>query len=173
MWPLCCDAVIQMCFANVDRVASSWMEMMHPPLAVLSQPPSKWLQISRSRHLSLLSLPVSFCRCDKKIQMQTKRNCPRRGVKMRSEGTYLPSLSCCLLSWWMEGRSWRGELFHTLPVKTDTSLPLIGAQERTGSICCQNQIIFCQQSRRGGQPHLSQPCGQIFTCALSFYRLIV
>ncbi len=68
---------------------------------------------------------------------------------------------------------WRGEagewflfreLFHIpLLVRSDTSLPLIGAQERTGSICCQNQIIFCQQSRRESQ-RLSQACGHTYTC---------
>lgn len=56
------------------------------------------------------------------------------------------------------------ELFHIpLLVRADTSLPLIGAPERTGSICCQNQIIFCQQSK-GENRRLSQPCRHTYTC---------
>lgn len=75
---------------------------------------------------------------------------------------------------------WRGEagewclfreLFHIpLLVRSDTSLPLIGAQERTGSICCQNQIIFCQQSRREDR-RLSQARGHTYTCTDTHFKV--
>lgn len=96
----------------------------------------------------------------KREEKKTKQN-------QKAKATHLP--------WWHGGVAcWAGEwflfreLFHIpLLVRADTSLPLIGAQERTGSICCQNQIIFCQQSRREKQ-RLSlslslSPCGHTHT----------
>lgn len=62
------------------------------------------------------------------------------------------------------------ELLHIpLLVRSDTSLLLIGAQERTGSICCQNQIILCQQSRRESR-RLSQACGHTHAHTLCVLR---
>jgi len=62
------------------------------------------------------------------------------------------------------------DLFHIpLLVRACTFLPLIGARKRTDSICCQNQIIFCQQSRRKNC-HLRQPCGQAHILLNDHYR---
>lgn len=50
-------------------------------------------------------------------------------------------VACWAVEWGEEAGKWFlfRELFHIpLLVKADTSLSLIGAQERTGSICCQN-----------------------------------
>lgn len=111
--------------------------------------------------------PFLFVAVTKKFQILKKKKKKNRRVECKArELICRRSRVACWAGEGGEAGEWFlfRELFHIpLLVRADTSLPLIGAQERTGSICCQNQIIFCQQSRRENW-RLSQPCGHTYTC---------